>query len=121
MSEELTKQVDRLIERGLDFFEIKAICGVSKEMLEYVLENNKLHKENTLLRSELESNSYKSRWSPIDTAPKDGTRILVWSKGMPRGITCFWMGSAGWISAEGYHKCSQQFTHWTHTPTIPIL
>jgi len=50
MSEELTKQVDRLVKRGLNFWDIKATCGVSKEMLEYILENRELRIENKRLR-----------------------------------------------------------------------
>jgi regulator of replication initiation timing len=51
VSKELTRQVERLIIRGEDEHTIRAICGISKEMLEYVLENRKLKSENERLRT----------------------------------------------------------------------
>lgn len=66
-----------------------------------------------------------NNWQPIETAPRDGTRILAW---IPRGNNkheVIWMGtlpsgrvrwlfSHGWISAGDF-----QPTHWMPLPAPP--
>lgn len=64
-----------------------------------------------------------SNWKPIGTAPRDGTRILVWpywSGDQPvaevrwRETPC----TARWESVGGLH-CGAKPTHWMSLPEPP--
>lgn len=64
-------------------------------------------------------------WQPIETAPKDGTRILlVTSSGRPRRI---FMGSytdkGSWwpwrVDQTNYHINQSDLTHWMPLPPPP--
>lgn len=64
------------------------------------------------------------RWQPIDTAPKDGTRILAWVKGRPLDDNrCIveWVEVAGegqWaISDNKWFRLHP--THWMPLPEPP--
>jgi hypothetical protein len=65
-------------------------------------------------------------WQPIETAPKDGTRILGWSeKHVWKGIhTCYW-GRDGELNPSRWHggHCRighiDQPTHWMQLPEPP--
>ena len=60
-----------------------------------------------------------SDWLPIETAPRDGTKILVWR---PRESNDYeahadvdaWMGKSWWHSRR-----AQQPTHWMPLPMPP--
>lgn len=63
-----------------------------------------------------------SQWQPIETAPRDGSRFLVWEPFEP---ACEW----AWIDMEEeggeLRPCSNRSrfwhmpTHWMPTPTTP--
>lgn len=54
-------------------------------------------------------------WQPIETAPKDGTSVLVYEGGHQAVV--FWLGgSAGWSDGE-HVKLSP--THWMPLPPEP--
>ena len=60
------------------------------------------------------------RWLPIETAPKNGTRILLAGRWKWEGVN-----PARWIGAphNGWHKDDgcyfDQPTHWRHLPSPP--
>ena len=71
-----------------------------------------------------------SQWQPIETAPKDGTRILAvvvhssaeWSKNPIRDgfvgvVTAYWttFNKGGWV----YHGLYGNLTHWQPLPEPP--
>jgi hypothetical protein len=65
-------------------------------------------------------------WQPIETAPKDGTRIRARREGYeygPGNTTCFWSPAEGrWLCAELFinpHErvIATQPTHWRPTTT----
>lgn len=73
-------------------------------------------------------------WQPIETAPKDGTYILVWSeregwRGNPRMVCATWepSGTGAWaIYGAGPTRHSEQWldrgiipTHWMPLPEPP--
>lgn len=75
-------------------------------------------------------------WQPIETAPRDGTAILLWWKHCPTpSVGCWDIGLGdesdtryvchpqGWIS-EGddcIPKNQQDCTHWMHLPAPPKI
>lgn len=66
-------------------------------------------------------------WAPIDTAPKDGTRILAWWVGtIP--VIVHWFGPAdlpglrpgGWYESAGFPGSPRRYpTHWMPLPEGP--
>jgi hypothetical protein len=61
-------------------------------------------------------------WQPISTAPKDGTRILVFQNG-GRGIA-WWQGTGGepshlWCHHDGDFRAYCNPTHWMPLPPPP--
>jgi hypothetical protein len=72
---------------------------------------------------------FKSKWRPIDTAPRDGTRILVWD-GFAHSCVNFRLkpdGSSTWeVSHERNYDGSitlqstkRTLTHWQPLPPPP--
>jgi thioesterase domain-containing protein len=66
----------------------------------------------------------KMNWLPIETAPKDGTEILIWMDGKQR-IVARWadapaFGWSDWIeTVEGYRLRKNVITHWQPLPEPP--
>ena len=67
-----------------------------------------------------------TEWQPIETAPKDGTPVLLW----PFAPQDFWAGYApqevclgfnaldeGWFNPE--QRCAFEPTHWMPLPAPP--
>jgi hypothetical protein len=68
----------------------------------------------------------KSQWKPIDTAPRDGTAVLLWRAGAddPRVAwfgTDIEDGSTAWIIAAGefFSVVFDAPTHWMALPEVP--
>jgi hypothetical protein len=63
----------------------------------------------------------KSEWQPIETAPQDGTSVLIWIVGaMPGGhadVAQFY-NSSWWFSAQ---NPSSVVTHWMPLPEPPPI
>ena len=65
---------------------------------------------------------YCQEWKPIDTAPKDGTEILLyWAREARRNgvgsiVICAWDGE-DWVDEDGYSFWDP--THWMPLPTPP--
>jgi hypothetical protein len=70
-----------------------------------------------------------SEWQPIETAPKDGTQILVWD-GANAQVAEFYVRADGSSSWELGHRwvnghtreswsCSGVLTHWMPLPARP--
>lgn len=65
-----------------------------------------------------------SDWQPIDTAPKDGTRILVWpywSDGIPAAVQWRTMKRVPgrWEVGFGHYAINANPTHWMQLPEPP--
>jgi hypothetical protein len=59
--------------------------------------------------------AYLNPWRPIDTAPRDGTRVLLWWDGWDIQLGS-WHPLHGWQTGPIVH-C--QPTHWTPLPLPP--
>ena len=58
-------------------------------------------------------------WRPIETAPRDGTRVLVgWADGAPLEIA-HWQEGSGAFSLSDAWEFSPQPTHWMPLPEPP--
>lgn len=69
-------------------------------------------------------------WQPIETAPKDGTRIIAWRVNVMSPFVVFWRehglsaedGEFGWLTLSGIkvHRCyGADPTHWMSLPAPP--
>ena len=65
----------------------------------------------------------RSRWQPIETAPKDGTQILLWIRGIePRPRIGYWAErgcDSGWYGLQSQHAYGVIVTHWMPLPGPP--
>lgn len=55
-------------------------------------------------------------WRPIGTAPRDGTRVLVWDAASPKPVVAFYGSARGarrWMGASIP-------THWLPLPAAPV-
>jgi hypothetical protein len=63
-----------------------------------------------------------SDWRPIDTAPKDGTRVLLWSNGFLVMVGA-WLEHTGRVMAPTWWSNNVPIipgpTHWLPIPAIP--
>ena len=62
-------------------------------------------------------------WQPIETAPKDGAEIIVWSKDQLAPYLAAWDDANGWMVPDtcphGWTELLIQPTHWTTMPEPP--
>lgn len=61
-----------------------------------------------------------SEWQPIETAPKDGTRVLLWND-LWSDPASGHFGGRGWESAYELGPWLHQPTHWTRLPKAPSV
>jgi Protein of unknown function (DUF551) len=67
-----------------------------------------------------------SEWQPIETAPMDGTHILVWNRDQPQmpPFTAHWWWQGGFHLSVNYlgeysDFCCSGLTHWRPIPKPP--
>lgn len=60
----------------------------------------------------------ENKWQKIETAPKDGTRILCYEKGNLIQIAYFW--DRNWYYSENVDEYTMDPTHWMYLPRPPI-
>jgi len=62
-------------------------------------------------------------WQPIETAPRDGTEVIVWSKQQSSPYLATWDDTHGWMVPDTCpHSWTELLvmpTHWTTMPTPP--
>lgn len=67
-------------------------------------------------------------WLPIESAPKDGTLIDLWSDEYGRLTDCYWGapmayegGETGWVHAHSneWAESPDEFVHWRPLPSAP--
>jgi hypothetical protein len=66
-----------------------------------------------------------TEWQPIETAPKDGTRLLVWANNLWREPAIAYWSRSGplnppcWVGGHCHVGHIDQPTHWMPLPTPP--
>ncbi len=61
-------------------------------------------------------------WQPIETAPKDGTNIMLgWPTMTMSGYWADWAGRKSWVTSRGEYGGSAAPTHWMPLPAPPVL
>jgi hypothetical protein len=63
-------------------------------------------------------------WQPIETAPRDGTRVLVFDPHrFPRELICRWRGNSWWGDLTPSGRCivwsDDAGCHWMPLPQPP--
>lgn len=59
-----------------------------------------------------------SKWRPIETAPRDGTRIIIYTAGNDTVVESYWKfdeqsGRHGWTNPFiGFGRSGMNATHW---------
>jgi hypothetical protein len=66
----------------------------------------------------LQAELAKRQWQPIETAPKDGTDILVWD-GRERFVVFYYRGASHWLMNCGSTCIEINPTHWQPIPEPP--
>lgn len=114
------------------------IVALKQDLLEKTAELRRLHQERVHDLNhigglqeeiaELRSQFANSEWRPIETAPKDATLIIGWSKEYTNPFIVLWTclhqwddpkDVFGWVEAEGDWSTGIELTHWTHLPKPP--
>ena len=93
-----------------------SVFGLENIIREHEATIDQLRATNTELLEAL----HASEWQPIETAPKDGTRIMLWLSGpirRPKAIFGRWCPrySGFWMTDVGGAKP----THWMPSPDPP--
>src|SRR5262245_23064826 len=81
------------------------------------------HKPTCQRQAALQGEGKESGWRPIETAPKDGTLILLYpTKGEGRISTGYWWkpenGDYCWAAGGGWFE-EDEVSHWTPLPELP--
>lgn len=81
------------------------------------------------LTSLREENRRLREWQPIETAPKDGTKVDLWGKdksywgkgpNIPkRWADCYWLNDGGFSKWTNRYGDSIEATHWRPLPAAP--
>lgn len=58
----------------------------------------------------------RTKWQPIETAPRDGTPVLLWGPWGEVGMWCY-SHPIGWN--DGYEALMHPPTHWMPLPEAP--
>ena len=60
-----------------------------------------------------------ARWAPIETAPHDGSRVILYRAGFAEDVAvCWWnAGTSEWVPVQGV--LFSEATHWTPVPERP--
>lgn len=69
----------------------------------------------------------KRQWRPIETVPKDQTKVLLWSVGYQFDMPGYYIGHYEYlgykfvpvIGCTFYSTTAEQFTHWLPLPEPP--
>lgn len=63
--------------------------------------------------------SKQPKWQPIETAPRDGTRVLIWSPEDAATFACAF--EAGRWQTGVWRAKPVPYTHWMALPSPPTL
>lgn len=81
--------------------------------------HDRCHPPNPYYCTKCEASENIGDWQPIETAPKDGTRILLWGD-LPDWDGCFYEVGY-WDESIGGFTCDVEPTHWQPLPKPPAI
>lgn len=61
-----------------------------------------------------------AEWQPIETAPKDGTRVLIADEDVWMAVARFWPCNMFWIEDAASGMKLNQPSHWMPIPAPPV-
>ena len=96
----------------------EALARVIDEILDHNLPIHALAQ--AILASPVMDAIRQPHWLPIDSAPKDGTNILVACRDTPEAGIAYW-SRRGWLDIEDDEGWCEGFgpTHWMPLPAAP--
>lgn len=89
-----------------------ALHGFADQTADRIEKRKRAEQAETSLAAARERN-----WQPIETAPKDGTHMLMYRKST--GIDEAWWKGDGWGGRSWWYPQSDQPTHWMPLPEPP--
>lgn len=115
IAHEALSPIQRLVNECDEFRESCAEC---RERLKTISDGH------ALLLQDQRQEAETLRWHPIETAPKDGTRIIAWGPEM-QVAECEWLKQMSWTPfVVGWYRTNQfpqvHPTHWLPLPPSPI-
>lgn len=58
-------------------------------------------------------------WQPIETAPRDGVMVDLWTEYWGRIANCRWDQGKWWHLRKGHEESELGATHWQPLPAPP--
>jgi len=62
-----------------------------------------------------------SEWQPIETAPRDGTRVLIADEDVWMAVARFWPCNMAWTEDAASGLKLNEPTHWMPLPEPPKM
>lgn len=116
MTDEQLAEIERRAE--------EAQAATGWETVDYAAYAAKAPTDTLALIAEVRRLRSEREWQPIETAPRDGSEIVLWGPCRPIGSSCKyaadanvgWWNSDHWSTRVGGETCDA--THWLPLPTI---
>lgn len=121
-------EVDGYCMENVQYGPTDAIRTIRAEVLRLADENTRLIAANRdavdhfeQMKAELATLKARAQWQPIETAPKDGNRVLLWNRDWAAPFAGQFYGEAagGWRLDYRIAPFTHQPTHWMPLPPAP--
>lgn len=109
-SPERVSQIVEMARTGMSYSEIGATMGEQGYVIRNLLKRYGVY----VTRKDVG----QPRWQPIETAPRDGSTILVWFDKAERHFMLYWFNDS-WCFIGGNIRPSYDPSHWMPLPKPP--